>query len=117
MSRAFSFDLDAAVERLQLADDALEQRRFARAVRPDQRQHVALPDHPLDMVHGRMPVVAEREILKGDGRTSMRDHTHASAHTIKSHSEISSSAAIASRDQAEIGNSEKERSEAAPPRP
>jgi hypothetical protein len=54
-----------------------------------------------------MPVIAERQIAEDDGRTRMRGDGHDSAHATPIHVSPAITAAIPSRDQAEIGNSEK----------
>ena len=46
------------------ADNALGERRLAATVRPDDREERAPPDFTVQMVHGRMPVVAERQVLE-----------------------------------------------------
>ena len=55
---------DAAGHRLQHADDALHQRRFARAVGPDHRRQRPARRVPLEVVHGRMAVVAQRQVIE-----------------------------------------------------
>ena len=56
--------VDAAGQRLDDADHALEQRRLAGAVRADHRHQRAGLDRAVEMMHGRMPVVAQREIAE-----------------------------------------------------
>ncbi len=56
--------VDRAGERLEHPDHALEQRRLAGAVRPDHRHQRAGCDRAVEMMHGRMAVVAERQIAK-----------------------------------------------------
>jgi hypothetical protein len=60
-------ELEAAAKRLQLAEDPLEQRRLACGVRSDDGEKLAFGDLAGDVVHGRMAVIAEREIAEGDG--------------------------------------------------
>ena len=52
--------LDAACQRFDHADDALEQRRLARPIRADHGHQRAALDRPVEVVHRRMPVVAKR---------------------------------------------------------
>ena len=56
--------LDAAGERLDRADDALEQRRLAGTVRTDDRHQRAGLDGAVEMMHRRMTIIAEREIAE-----------------------------------------------------
>jgi hypothetical protein len=56
--------LDAARQRLDQADDAFEQRRLACSVRTDDRDQRAGFDRAVEMMHGRMPVIAEREVAE-----------------------------------------------------
>jgi hypothetical protein len=69
---------------LELTDDALEQGRLAGAVRTHQSEQVAANNLSRDMVHRRVPVVAERQIVKADGwkfrLTHGRAHSQTSAH-------------------------------------
>ena len=60
--------VDGSAKRLELAHDALEQGRFAGAVRPDQGEQLASRHLALDVMHGGATVVAERQIAKADGR-------------------------------------------------
>ena len=53
---------DRARERLQHADDAAKQRRLAGAVRADHREQRAGGDLAVEMMHGRMAVIAQRHI-------------------------------------------------------
>ena len=60
--------VEAAAERLELADDALEQGRLAGAVRADDGEQRAALDLAGDVMHGGMPVIAERQVVEDDGR-------------------------------------------------
>ena len=57
---------DRARERRKGSGDALEQGRFAGAVRAANGQQRAALDLAVEMVHGRMPVIAKREIAEAD---------------------------------------------------
>ena len=67
------------LERLELADDAFEQCGLAGAVRADDGEQIAMRHLAIDVMHGGMPVIAEREIAEDDGRASAL-HAHANAH-------------------------------------
>ena len=62
--RPHAAELDAAGERLDRADDALEQGRLAGAVRADHRDQRTGIDRAVEMMHGRVPVVAQRQIAE-----------------------------------------------------
>src|SRR5262249_55008572 len=62
--RAQAATLDAAGERLEHTDDALEQRRLAGPIRADHRDQRSGLDRAIEMVHGRMPLVAERNVAE-----------------------------------------------------
>jgi hypothetical protein len=51
-------------KRLELPDDAPEQSGFAGAIRPDQREQIATGNLAGDVMHSRVPVVAEGQIMK-----------------------------------------------------
>ena len=59
--------LDAAGERLEQPNDAFEEGRFARAVRADHGYERAARDLAVEMMHGGMPVIAERNVAKLQG--------------------------------------------------
>ncbi len=58
-----AFEIDFSVYRLQIARDRFEQRRLARAVRPDKRDDLALAYLYGDIADDRHLVVADREIV------------------------------------------------------
>ena len=60
-------EVDRAVERLDLAHQAFEQRRLAGAVRTDKREQLALRHLARHVMHGGMAVIAEGQIAKLDG--------------------------------------------------
>ena len=66
---------DGSGHRLQHADDALHQGRFARTVGADDGGQRAGRDRPAQMMHGRMAVVAERQIFEDQARLCHRDHS------------------------------------------
>ena len=72
VARAQAAQVDAAGERLEHADDALEQRRLAGAVRADHRHQRAGCDLAVQMMHRRMAVIAERQIAEGQRRAHDR---------------------------------------------
>jgi len=51
---------------LELPDNALEQGRLAGTVRTHQSEQVVADNLARDVVHGRVPVVAERQIVEAD---------------------------------------------------
>ena len=55
---------EAAAERLELAHDALEQRGLAGAVRSDDRRAARRLHLAGDVMHGGMPVIAERQVAE-----------------------------------------------------
>ncbi len=59
--------VDRAVERLDLAHQAFEQRRFAGAVRADKREQLALRDFTRHVMHGGAAPIAEGQVAKVDG--------------------------------------------------
>ena len=61
-----------AGHRLQHADDALHQRRLARAVGADDRRQRAGRDGAAEMMHGRVAAVAERQIAEDQARLRHR---------------------------------------------
>ena len=64
--------LQPAVERRELARDRAQQRRLARAVRPDEADALAAPRlQPLD-AHDRLARIAADELLDADGRPRRR---------------------------------------------
>ena len=75
VARLQSAALDRAGQRLEHAGDALEQGRFAGAVRPDHRHQRAGGDRAVEMMHRRVAVVTERQIAK-----LQRRRHHAIAH-------------------------------------
>jgi hypothetical protein len=99
-------ELEAAAKRLQLADDPLEQRRLACAVRSDDGEKLAFGDLAGDVVHGRMAVIAEREIAEGDGLWTGR-HDQANAQNTADHNSIAATATMTSRAVSERPSSEK----------
>ena len=74
--RPHAVALDPAGERLDDADHALEQRRLAGAVRADHGGQRAGPHRAVEMMHGRMAVVAERQIAE----LQLRGHRRSSPH-------------------------------------
>ena len=98
-------EIDAAAERLELAHDALEQRRFAGAVGPDDGEQLAARHLAGDVMHGGMPVIAEREIAKRDGRLFVL-HAHANAQNTAPQSSAEAIATIKSRAGTERRSSE-----------
>jgi hypothetical protein len=58
--------VDPPLQRSQFAGDTLEQRRLAGAVGADDGQQTAGSDFAAQVVHGWMPVVAERQVVKAD---------------------------------------------------
>ena len=95
--------LDAAGERRQLSDDALEQRRLAGAVRTDDRDQGAVRDRAVQMMHGRMPIIAERQIFE----PQLCVHGLI-AHQSAPHSSKAATAAIATRSSADMRSSDGE---------
>jgi hypothetical protein len=55
---------DAALQRTQFAGDALEQRRLAGTVRADDGQQAAGRHFAAQVVHRRVPVVTQRQVVK-----------------------------------------------------
>src|SRR3984957_20902859 len=66
--------LDTAGEWLERADDRLEQRRLAGAVRSDDGGQRALLHHAVKVMHGRVPVVAEGKIVESERAPCGRSH-------------------------------------------
>ena len=64
--------LDAAGKRLQEADDALEQRRLAGPVGTDDRNQRAFLHGTAEVMHRRVALIAEREIVKEKFRHGFR---------------------------------------------
>src|SRR5262249_6850369 len=64
VARAQPAQVDPAGERRQDADDAFEQGRLAGAIRTDDGHERATLDRAVEVVHGRMTVVAERQIAE-----------------------------------------------------
>src|SRR5262249_32269879 len=60
LARIEPVEIDAAGKRLNGADDAFEQRRLAGAIGTNDRHQRAALYRAIKMMHGRMPVVAER---------------------------------------------------------
>ena len=75
-----SRDPDIAVQRLQRADDAFQQRRLAGAIGSDDRGQRPFQERAIQVMDGRMPIVAEREVGqpdhggRGDGRSDAVSH-------------------------------------------
>ena len=99
-------ELEAATERLELAHDALEQGRLAGAVRPDNGEKLAARHLAVDVMHGRMPVIAERQVAKGDRRFHVRRQGHAKAQATAPQSSAAAAATRHSRAGTERRNSE-----------
>src|SRR6185312_8849081 len=97
--------IDPAAERLELAHDALEQCRFAGAVGSDDSEQLALRHLAGDVMHGGMPVIAEREVAKFDGRLCVL-HGHASAQKTAPQSSAKAIATIKTRPGTERRSSE-----------
>jgi hypothetical protein len=96
----------AARQRLELPDNALEQGRLACAVRPDEREQIATVNLAGDVVHGRVAVVAERQIVKADGRRLRLGHWSAHSQT-KAQSRAEMAPTMARRAGTERRKSEK----------
>ncbi len=58
--------VDSARERAQEPGNALEQRRFPRPVRPHHRKQRPCRHQTIQVMNGRMPVIAKRQIAKGE---------------------------------------------------
>jgi hypothetical protein len=96
MSRArCAAQVDAAGERLEHSDDALEQRRLAGAVRADHGHQRALLHRAVQMMHRRVAVIAERQVSELECRA------HAIAQNTAPHSTAITTATAASRSGAE----------------
>ena len=81
---------DGARKRLEDADDPSKQRRFAGAVRADHRDKGAGGDRPVEVVHRRMPVIAQRDVPE----LHLRGHAHLIAsHTTAQRPALTASAA------------------------
>src|SRR4029453_1793766 len=85
--------IDRAGQRLEDAGDAAEQRRLAGAVRTDHGKQRAGRNVAREMMHGRMPVIAERHVAKAD----LRGHSHAIASEKIPHRPALTASAAASR--------------------
>ena len=72
------FIAHAARVRLLQTHNGFEQSRFARAVRPENRPHLAIFKHHIDMVHHRPALIADRQILHHDthGDTAQKYTAH-----------------------------------------
>ena len=57
-------EIDRPRERLQDAGEPAKQRRLAGAVRTDHRQQRAGGDLAIEVMHRRMPVVAQRDVAE-----------------------------------------------------
>ena len=56
-------EMDRSRQRLENAGESAKQRRLAGAVRPDHRQQRAGGDLAVEVMHRRMPVIAERDVV------------------------------------------------------
>ena len=74
-------ECDRSRQRLQNADDAAKQRRLAGAVRADHREQRAGGDLAVEMMHRRMPVIAERDVAE----LQLRGHAHLIASQTMAH--------------------------------
>ena len=95
--------VDRAIEGSKLTHDALEQSRLAGAVGPDKREQLALFHLAGDMVHGRMAIIAKREIVQADGNA----RAHASTQAMQSQSRRTATPPMARRAGTARRNSEK----------
>ena len=95
--------VDRAIEGSKLTHDALEQSRLAGAVGPDKREQLALFHLAGDMVHGRMAIIAKREIVEADGNA----RAHASTQAMQSQSRSTATPPMARRAGTARRNSEK----------
>ena len=94
--------LNAPAQRLQQPRQRPKQRGLARAVRANHRQPRARRDCPREVMHCRMPAVAQRHIVQADG--CVRRHT-ATAQCHSATSAAPSTAATSSRTHAGCSSS------------
>ena len=92
--------LDRAAERRERAGDALGERRFAGPVRPDDGDEAARVNLEVEVMHRRVPVVAERQVAAGQRQA------HRSAQTTPPQIAATSVAAMASRPTSDRRSSE-----------
>src|SRR5258708_37890551 len=83
-------DLDRARKRLENSNDAAKQRGLAGAVRTDHREQRPSGDLAIEVMHRRMPVIAQRDIAESD----LRGHAHRiEIHTMAHSAALTASAA------------------------
>src|SRR5262249_53685817 len=86
-------EIDRAGQRLQNAGEPAKQRRLAGAVGADHGEQRAGSDLAREVMHGRMPLIAERDVAQGDlGR-----HAHLIAIRTMAHNPALTATAAASR--------------------
>src|SRR5215208_799603 len=73
--------------------DPAKQRRLAGAVRPDHRQQRASRNLAIEVMHRRMPVIAERNVVEFE----LRRHAHLIATSTTAHSTALTASAAARR--------------------
>ena len=76
--------LDSPLHWPEFTDDAFEQRRFPGAIGSDKGQQAPGGYFALEMMHGRMPLVAKRQVIEADNSRCRR--VHDSAQWIVTHS-------------------------------
>ena len=86
-------EIDRARQRLQNAGEPAKQRRLAGAVRPDHRHQRTGSDLAVEVMHRRMPVVAERDVVEFE----LRRHAHLIATSTTAHRAALTASAAARR--------------------
>ena len=101
--------VDPSVEAADFTDDPLEQGRFSRAVGTDKREKGSGGNNPVQMMHGGMAIVAERQTTQGDGagRSGGVCHRYPMAQTIAPQTSPDRIAARTSREAAPAWNRER----------
>jgi hypothetical protein len=89
-----------------LSYDPFEQGRLAGAVRSDGGEKLALGHLTIDVMHGGMAIIAEREIVEGDGGLWTRRHDQANAQNTADHNSTAATATMTSRASSERRSSE-----------
>src|SRR5207253_4970366 len=84
---------DRAGQRLEDARDAAEQRRLAGTVRADHSEQAACGNLAIEMMHGRVAVIAQRDVAELD----LGGHAHLIASHTMAHRPALTAAAAASR--------------------
>ena len=87
-------EMDRSREGFQDAGEAAKQRRLAGTVRADHRHQRAGGDLAIEVMHRRMPVIAERDVLELD----LRGHAHLIASHTTAHRAALTAAAAPSRE-------------------